>query len=1350
MSAFRNISVVISGDASPLVRAYAQASEATQAFTREMSAGAQASVRLDGGAAALAGSLARASAAADLMATSAARMDASLTTSAASFARLGAASDASAAGIRASSSAAAAGASTTAAARAETAGFASTLASAERSAGSMATAAGVAEGRLAGMAGTTTSAALGANAMGNAAQFAGQVGLAALAVGLIASVGAAAKFDAEMHNVASIDAEVGANFGATEQQILAMSRTLPQSAQTLAEGLYNIASSGFYGADAMSILGVSAQAASAGLTSTDTASKAIVASLNAYGLGADSATRVSDALFQTVNYGVISFEALTSAVANSVGNAAQAGVGIEQLGSALATMTLSGMSASNAGVSLNNLISKLIKPSAALGQEFTKLGISQSDLSDTGIGLYGVMMKLQNSGDANLQTMLRWFPEIRAVRGALALMAGDGANYTRIIGEMGTAQENAGATQRVFAEQMKATSAQFDILKNKVSATGIEIGASLLPYLNQALAGLTTFLGGVKKVGSEVLGDVKPGLDALASSIGNVAEIAHSVHLDGLAADLAHLGLTVAIGGFEALAAAVSTTTGVLGGNRAAVIALALAWAAFRAEAIATSVTTLAARVTTLGASVVSSVTYLPTAIGLWAQYRLGAVAAAEGTTVLRVALASAGTALGAMGVVLAALAVSYRLMDQEQERVQQGLTRVNQSVDPTNLDTLRSALTQLTAQQQAYNSSLDGMLTQDASVRQNRKAQADDIKNTTEALKTGVDTAKGLAAQYGLTEAAVENLATAYGVDLTQGLAKVDGSKFTQFLDDSQTKARNAGIDTTNMARAMDALTKSTTGAKEALEGFDDTLGLLQGNGLSVIRAQDNFAESLVNLKTQLASNHDGLVGNTQAARDNRKAYNDALTAAGAYGESLATFTGDASAAQSASSALTGQVQATAEASGVAKTQVDGYGQAIDETSGSAQALAAIGGVSIPVDAPGAASTRDSIEQISGNLATMPKSVQTAYLIQGIPDAEGDLDAMNGRISSLPKFARIDISTPGALQAMNDLDQTSGILSRLPSAVSTTVSVPGAVDALRELDQTSGILSRMPASVSTSVVTPGAMEAMQRMDDLNGILSRTPQVESTTITTPGAVESTGLVQQFIDTTGHVPPWQWTMISAPGATEATGQTQEFINTVAAMVVSKDTEIAAPGSVEAKAQVDALRAAVDALHDKSITITTTQRQVVEYAYYSATSPNSPALTSSLQGAATGGEIRGPGSTTSDSILARLSDREWVIQASAAAKYGPTAMASINAGTATVIPTPGYALGGPVGVVRPPGYAYGGMVSASAGYSGPVLSVGAVNVAVTGGMTNAETGAVVEAAVQRTLAKVVSHVRAGVGR
>jgi len=101
-----------------------------------------------------------------------------------------------------------------------------------------------------------------------------------------------------------------------------------------------IVSSGFKANDAIKILRVSAKAATAGLTDTATATKAINAALNAYHLQATDARKVCNVLFETVNKGVLTFEELAQNMGDLVPAAAPLGVTLEEVGAAIATIML--------------------------------------------------------------------------------------------------------------------------------------------------------------------------------------------------------------------------------------------------------------------------------------------------------------------------------------------------------------------------------------------------------------------------------------------------------------------------------------------------------------------------------------------------------------------------------------------------------------------------------------------------------------------------------------------------------------------------------------------------------------------------------------------------------------------------------------------------------------------------------------------------------------------------------------------------------------------------------------------------------------------------------------------------
>jgi len=102
-------------------------------------------------------------------------------------------------------------------------------------------------------------------------------GILALATGLGTAVVKAAAFEKAMLNVNSIAKATPAEFDKMHDAVLAISRDLPQSAETLAQGLYDIASSGFAGAEGITVLQAAAKAASAGLSTTAESARGITA-----------------------------------------------------------------------------------------------------------------------------------------------------------------------------------------------------------------------------------------------------------------------------------------------------------------------------------------------------------------------------------------------------------------------------------------------------------------------------------------------------------------------------------------------------------------------------------------------------------------------------------------------------------------------------------------------------------------------------------------------------------------------------------------------------------------------------------------------------------------------------------------------------------------------------------------------------------------------------------------------------------------------------------------------------------------------------------------------------------------
>lgn len=139
------------------------------------------------------------------------------------------------------------------------------------------------------------------------------------------------QFQKSMYEVASISSTIKGSLTDYMNSIMDMTRQIPVAANDSAKALYQIVSAGHDGADAMTILEVSAKAAVGGVTDTATAADAITTVLNAYKMSASEAGNVSDMLFTTAKLGKTTMGELGQSIAQAAPIAASYGVGIDQV-----------------------------------------------------------------------------------------------------------------------------------------------------------------------------------------------------------------------------------------------------------------------------------------------------------------------------------------------------------------------------------------------------------------------------------------------------------------------------------------------------------------------------------------------------------------------------------------------------------------------------------------------------------------------------------------------------------------------------------------------------------------------------------------------------------------------------------------------------------------------------------------------------------------------------------------------------------------------------------------------------------------------------------------------------------
>lgn len=308
--------------------------------------------------------------------------------------------------------------------------------------------------------------------------------------------------ETNMRNVATVADTSVMSIGKMTDSVrqLAISGKVTQDVNQLSDGLYNIVSSGFQGADALKILGESAKAASAGLTDTITSGTAITQILNAYGMSAQNAAQISDILFHTVNVGVLNFQELAQTTGQWAATTAALKVPIGEATAALAAMTKAGSDADMAATSLRTMMLAFINPSDEMQKLLTKIGFASGQALIAQLGLAGGLQKVVSATDGSASSLQKLFQDVQGLNGVLQLTGAQAGFFNEQAKQMSSTQGAAGETTKALAEQQKSLSAQWQVFKNQLTELKIELGSLLAPLAKVVVGFGTGLVGAVNRL----------------------------------------------------------------------------------------------------------------------------------------------------------------------------------------------------------------------------------------------------------------------------------------------------------------------------------------------------------------------------------------------------------------------------------------------------------------------------------------------------------------------------------------------------------------------------------------------------------------------------------------------------------------------------------------------------------------------------------------------------------------------------------------------------------------------------------------------------------------------------------
>jgi TP901 family phage tail tape measure protein len=296
------------------------------------------------------------------------------------------------------------------------------------------------------------------------------VGAAAFAGFAALAVSKAAKAETAFANLAGLFKESTEELSAYKEKIDELAWSMGVGTVKVTEAYYQAVSAGFRSVeDATGVVEAGIRAAIAGSTEMPVAVEAITRVLNAYGESGEQASKISDLLFQTVNYGVTTFDQLAPSIGRVAGIASKAGLTMEEMFAAIASLTKLATT-EQAMTQLTAMITAFLKPTVEAVEVSKKYGIELS-ANTLAAGKFADTMRKLN--DVPQDKLAQMFPNIRALKGVMTLAAGGAKDLTDGLQVM---NEGFAATGNAYEKQEATFKRIWETFKNSIELTIEGIG----------------------------------------------------------------------------------------------------------------------------------------------------------------------------------------------------------------------------------------------------------------------------------------------------------------------------------------------------------------------------------------------------------------------------------------------------------------------------------------------------------------------------------------------------------------------------------------------------------------------------------------------------------------------------------------------------------------------------------------------------------------------------------------------------------------------------------------------------------------------------------------------------------
>lgn len=300
-----------------------------------------------------------------------------------------------------------------------------------------------------------------------------------------------------------------------KKEIMELSTETGVAAGDLSESVYNAISATGDTAGSVKIVGDAVKLAQAGFTDTESALGVLTTAINAYGMSAEDAGRISDSLVKTQNLGVTTIEQLSSSMGKAIASASAYGIDLYNVEAAYVAMTKSGISTAESTTYMSSMFKELGDSGSAIGKILKKeTGQSFDQLMASGKSLGEVLKVVYDAAGQDGAALMQMWGSAEAGKAANAII---NQGLEAFDDNLLAIRESTGTTEEAYATMADTLQHQTEKIVNSVKNLGISIYED---YAGE-MAGLVGEAGGWLDELAQAYSE--GGISAMGAAAGSIA-----------------------------------------------------------------------------------------------------------------------------------------------------------------------------------------------------------------------------------------------------------------------------------------------------------------------------------------------------------------------------------------------------------------------------------------------------------------------------------------------------------------------------------------------------------------------------------------------------------------------------------------------------------------------------------------------------------------------------------------------------------------------------------------------------------------------------------------------------------